>query len=381
MRKSFKFKLYKSKSIKGLHRQINLASSIYNHLIALHKTYYRLFGKYPSKYEIQKHFTRYKKIKRFRYWNDLGSQTIQDIVERVDRAYRLFFKSLKRCEKRYRPPSFKKKSKYKSFTLKQCGYKLLDDNKIRIGNRVYKYSKSREIEGKIKTVTIKRDTLGDVYLFFSCDRVEKPKIERTSTGKIEGFDFGLKTFLTSSTGEKIRSPQFFKIGSNRVKVASKIVSSKKKGSNNRRKAVLSFARVHRKIVNQRRDFHFKLTRRLALDFDVICIETLNIGAMKKLWGRKISDLGFSDFVLILQHMCNKLGSTLWQADQFYPSSKTCSYCGWINENLSLRDCIWTCQGCQTKHDRDQNAGMNLKREGASSLGLESIRPTLLATLV
>ena len=137
----------------------------------------------------------------------LGSQAVQDIAERIDRAYNLFWINRKR-KKKCSPPKFRKVRRYKSFTLKQSGWKLDEiRGKIRIGKKWYGYFKSRNIEGKVKTVTIKRDRVGDIYIYLVCDTqcdMVKPR-----TGKSVGLDFGLKNFLTGSDGHNIKSPYFF----------------------------------------------------------------------------------------------------------------------------------------------------------------------------
>ena len=124
--KTYCFKLYKAKRNKKLHKVINIAGIIYNHCIALHKRYYRLFKKSLNIYKLQKHLTKLKKIGKFSYFKEVGSQAIQDITQRIDRACKLFFRNLKH-KIRTAPPSFKKIRKYKSFTLKQAGWKLLKD--------------------------------------------------------------------------------------------------------------------------------------------------------------------------------------------------------------------------------------------------------------
>lgn len=150
--KTYKFKLYQHKRNKHLHRTINAASNIYNHCIAIIKRYYRIFGQYLNKNKLMKHIAKLRN--KNEYWQLVGSQAVQDIIQRIDRAYQLFFQYHK---KGVRSPNFRKKIKYKSFTLKQAGYKFLDDNKLKIGKRLYRLWKSRDIEGKIKTVTIKRN--------------------------------------------------------------------------------------------------------------------------------------------------------------------------------------------------------------------------------
>lgn len=310
--KTYCFKLYKAKRNRKLHKVINIAGIIYNHCIALHKRYYRLFKKSLNIYKLQKHLTKLKKIGKFSYFKEVGSQAIQDITQRIDRACKLFFRNLKH-KIRTAPPSFKKIRKYKSFTLKQAGWKLLKDNVIEINKQKYKYFKSRDIEGIVKTITIKRDTLGDIYLYFVCETNENKVLART--GKSVGYDFGLKQFLTASDNEDIKAPLFFKQNA----------------------------------------------------YALICIEDLNIKGMQKRWGRKISDYGFSEFIKILEYKAREIGSIVQKIDRYYPSSQICHVCGTKNpetKNLAVRE--WICAKCKTSHDRDRNAAINIWKVGAST---------------
>ena len=362
--KTYCFKLYNAKRNRKLHQQINVAGCIYNHCIALHKRYYQLYRKSLPLYKLQLHLTKLKRINRFKFWNILGSQAIQDLSQRIDKGYKLFFRNLKH-KIRTAPPRFKKVKKYRSFTLKQAGYKLLDGNKIQFGKQIYKYHKSREIEGLIKTVTIKRDALGDIYIYFACEQEVNEVMTRT--GNSVGYDFGLKLFLTASDNVDIESPLFFKQNANAIKRANRKLSSKKKGSNNRERARLILARVHKRTANQRKEFHFKTTQDVAEQYATICIEDLNIKAMQMMWGRKISDLGHSCFVNILKHQCSKTGTKVIEIPRFYPSSKTCSSCGHLLKELSLAVREWICPECKTTHDRDRNAALNILKVGMSTL--------------
>ena len=221
--KTYCFKLYQAKRNGKLHRQINAAGLIYNHCIALHKRYYRLYHKSLNVYALQKHLTKLKKIPRFSYLKEIGSQAVQDIAQRIDRSYQLFFRNLKR-KVRTAPPSFKKVKKYKSYTLKQAGWKLLEGNAIQIGTQKYRYFKSRAIEGTVKTVTIKRDALGDIYLYFVCETAENEVLART--GKSVGYDFGLRQFLTASDGNDREAPLFFKANVAAIRKAGKALARK-----------------------------------------------------------------------------------------------------------------------------------------------------------
>ena len=187
------------------------------------------------------------------------------------------------------------------------------------------------------------------------------------SGNSVGYDFGLKIYLTASDGDDIQSPEFFKRGINTIRVASKNLSRRKRGSNNRKKARLHFARQHRKIANQRHDFHFKLAHHITDKYDVIFLETLNLKGMKRLWGRKISDLAFSEFVKILSYIAQKKDKVVMTINPWFPSSKSCHQCEHVNADLELHQRIWHCPNCDTEHDRDRNAAINIHRVGASTL--------------
>ena len=366
MIKTYCFKLYNSKKNKHLHKLIRLSAQIYNHCIALHRRYYRLYHKHLNKYKLQLHITKLKKRPKYIYWNNLNSQAIQDITDRIDKAYKLFFSNLKRKSK-CAPPSFKKSIKYKSFTLKQTGYKFDTDNSVLIAGLKYKYFKSRDIIGDIKTVTIKRNALGDLYIYVTCELDCILALVRPRTGKSVGFDFGLKTYLVASDGNNIMSPLFFKEHQNTIRQLNKELSRKQKGSHNRHKAKLALARQHLRIVNQRKDFQFNLANKLCQDYDVICLEDLNIKAMQQLWGKKVSDLSHSSFVEILKQQASAKHIKVIQIPRFSPSSKTCSSCGYLLDDLPLRIRSWTCPNCNANHNRDLNAAINIFRVGASTL--------------
>lgn len=300
-------------------------------------------------------------------WQLVGSQATQDIVQRIDRAYQLFFKHHK---KGVRPPNFRKRIKYKSITLKQAGYKFLDGNQLRIGKRIYKFWKSREIEGKIKTVTVKRNPLGELFLFVVTDFVDRAST--IMTGNSAGFDFGLKVFLSCSDGTEIKSPLFLKQSLKQLKLASRNHSTKKRSSQNREKARRNLVRVHEKVVNRRSDWFWKLAHQLTDKFDYLFFETLNLKGMQRLWGRKIEDLALAKFLKILDFVAEKKGKIVSYIDRWYPSTKTCSECDFVIDKLGLNERYWVCPICSTKHGRDNNASRVIQKVGASTLGLGDV---------
>lgn len=364
--KTYKFKLYKNKKNKHLDDDINIAASIWNYCIAMHRRYYRLYGKHLSANKLKKHITKVKKTLHPE-WQALGSQAIQDVVERIDRSYSAFFDHVKQKRRgRKSPPHFCKRERYKSFTLKQAGYAFHEDsNCVTIMGREYKYFKSRSVEGKIKTLTVKRNALGEFYLIV----VTKQKCDDVlpRAGKAVGMDFGLKHFLNLDDGSVIDSPQWYKALLNELRAAHRAVSRCRKGSNNRKRAIRNLERVYQRISNRRRDWFFKLANQLVSEYAIICIEDLNLDGMKRLWGRKVSDLSFAEFVSILEWVASNAGSTVVKIDRWAPSSKACHVCGAVNTSLALKQRSWTCECCHTTLDRDTNAAINIKRLGLGQL--------------
>ena len=370
--KTYKFKMYSNHGNRDLHKTIEGHACVWNHCVALQRRYYGIYGKYISKFRLINHISKLKRLPRFAHWNRLPSQAIQDVAARLDKGYKAMFEA-RAAGRKWGRPRLKPRRKYRSFTLLQAGWKLLPGNRIKIGKCIYSYFKSRDILGNPKRCTIKRDSVGDIYICVLTDH-EAPDLNRAMTGKIAGFDFGLKRYLTGHNGHDIESPQCFKRSINAIKRASRKHSTKRKGSNNRQRARLNLARKHRTIEHQRSDFHWKLAHQLTDEYDEIRLEDLNLQGMKALWGRKVSDLGFADFVKTLVYIASKKGVKITFMDRWYPSSRTCSVCGAVNDALNLRDRTWQCPSCHTQLDRDRNAAINIYRVGASTRAGEDLSP-------
>ena len=365
LRRTYKYRLYRNKRDEHLHQAINVAGLIWNRALALSKRYYRRYGKALSFNRMQKHLAKLRaKTGKYAFWRELGSQAVQDVVQRLEKAFKRFF------AKQGGFPRFKKVKQYRSFTLKQAGWKLLGGNKIRVLGREYKMILSRPIEGQIKTVTVKRDRLGRLWVCFSVTL--NVEVAEASTGKIGGFDFGLKHFLTTDEGTRIESPQFFRQGIAEIRQLIKQLSHKKRGSHNRHKARLRLARAYERIANRRRDWFFKLAHRLCDEYSLLCFENLNMKAMQRMWGRKINDLGFSECLNIVESVAQKRGVEVVKIDRWTPTSKMCSGCG-KRHDLSLKDRVLRCE-CGLEIDRDHNAAINIKRVGASTRDRGKVRP-------
>ncbi|MYK16727.1 transposase [Candidatus Poribacteria bacterium] len=304
-------------------------------------------------------------------WQALPSQALQEELRRIDAAYVRFFKKLGG------KPHIKPRHKFKSFTLKQSGWKL-KENRITItlrkwcnGNQwkrdpvPYTFFKHREFHGNIRHITIKRDACGDYWLCITTDFQDAAPLP--TTGENVGADFGMKdAYLTLSTGEKIQHPQPLKSNLKKLRSLNKSLSRKQKGSNGWWRCVRDLARLYRKVSNQRLDFQWKLAAALCRRFDSIVLETLNLDGMKRLWGRKVSDLAFYEFVEILRYKCQKHKRLFVQISQWTATTKPCSTCGFHNEALTLSDRQWTCLECGSYHDRDINAAINILQAGIAA---------------
>ncbi len=365
--KTEKYELSHQSNIIQMGNLLDDLHRVHVHLLLLQRRYYRIYRKYASFGRICSHITKLK-ARTKPHWNQLPSQVIQQVAKRIHLGYEKFFDYLADKKKglsarKVGKPKIKPQYKYNSLTFTQAGYEI-KGNRIYIGclKKWFTFWKHRKWTGTIKTVTIKRDTVGDYYLYLACEN-PKPTKKLSLTGNVAGADFGMKTFLTLSDGIKIKSPEFFKQMLNQIRSANKAFSRKQKGSNAWYRAKRHLARLNKKITQRRRDWFFKLALRLVRRYDKIAIETLNLAGMKKLWGRKISDIAFGEFSLILHYMCAKYGKTLLRAGRWEATTKPCSTCGCHNENLTLNDRQWTCPECGSSHDKDVNAAINILRVG------------------
>ena len=355
---SYKYNIYRSKNNIWIDKMLSECCFVWNHALSLHKRYYRLYRKFIPLNKIQKYFA--KRIKR----NTLHSQTVQEILERLDMSYKRFFKKLSK-----RPPKFKKNKDLNSFIFKQGGFSI-NGNSIRVNriNKIFKFSYSRSYEGRIKQVRFKRSKNNRYCVFIVTDKKPDP-IRKSYNGASVGIDFGLKTYLVLSNGDKYNNPLFFKKYLDKVKLANRKLSKSKKGSNNRKRRLFELNQLYYKIENSRNNFQWELAHELCRKYDYIFIEDLNIEVMVNLWGRKISDLSHSSFIEKLIYIASKYGVVVHKIDRFYPSSKTCE-CGYIYKDLKLKDRTWICPNCKKLNNRDLLAANNILRRGIYELERE-----------
>ncbi len=363
-RRVYKYQIREHPKNKRLGNMLDDLGDVHNHFLALEKRYYRIYGKYAGRFRLQPHLT--KLLKRTKqHWAWIPRDTLDEVIARIHIMYDRFFDGLGGL------PKFKRKDRYRSAKF-QSAY-LIEEGRVRLSfkawdesSQTFKFNKRwfsfhqhREWNGTVRYIQILRDSVGTYWLYVITD--DSTTEPYSATGESVGIDFGMETYLTLSNGEKIQHPQPLKQSLKELRTLSKALSRKVKGSHNWWRAVHELARLYRHITNQRRDWHYKRATDLCKRFDTVVTETLNLEGMKRLWGRKVSDLAFYEFVQILKFKCFKHKRAFLQIGQWTPTTKPCSECGHHNENLSLSDRQWTCPECGSHHDRDVNAAINILR--------------------
>ena len=376
-----KHKLFYDKSIKHIHDDLNICGAVRNHFIALSMRYYRMYGKGLSYAKMSAHLTKLKKLEKYKHWHIPYSWSLQNMLKRLAQSFREM-RTLGRGH-----PQFKKYKKHKGMTFdgiqvaieqvcdRQKHHRNHPTYKIRLNRHWYRFALHRKIQGEIKQVHVTRDALGDVYITLTEDYSEV--IPEPKTGKAEGFDMGIKDFLTTSDGERYTSPMFYKQNAKKLAKAQQAYSRKVKGSHNRERERKNVARIHKKTENRRTDHHWKLAIELCRKFDILFFEDLNLRGMKALFGKQVSDLAFGEFLQKVKHQAKKRIRAVLQIGRWTPTTKCCCVCGHKNETLTLSDREWTCPKCDTHLDRDHNAAMNILKEGVASFGLGDVRPIVL----
>ncbi len=291
----------------------------------------------------------------FPNFSRIGSQCLQDVLERLDKAFKSFFQQCKQGKAGF--PRFKSFDRYNSFTLKQTGWKLEGRylHLAKIGR--LRLFLSRPIEGKIKTVTMKRSSTGKWFVSFSCDEVQAKSFPVTETAI--GIDVGIKSFAVDSEGKIVENPKFLKRSLAELRVKQRTLSRRHKGSHHRRLARLAVARLYEKVSNQRKDFLHKVSNHYIHNYKYIAVEDLNISGMirNRHLARSISDASWNQFFQMLSYKAESAGRVLVKVDP-KGTSQRCSGCGELVPK-KLAERIHCCQNCGLVLDRDENAALNI----------------------
>jgi len=357
LRKVYRFRMRPTKAQEvDLYRMAGARRFIYNWSLDRRKNYYAEHGKGITAKQLSSELTALKQEPDTMWLKEADSQMLQQALRDVDRAFDAFFK------KRSRFPRFRsKKAGHFAFRIPQRV--RLEDGKVYVPKVGWiRIRQSREVEGKTKSATFKRDATGHWYVALTAE-FEMPDVEPPAPRTPVGVDLGLKDLFVLSDGERVRAPKFARKGTNKLRRAQKNLSRKKPGSHRREKAKRRVARVHRKASNQRSDFLHKLTTNLTQEYDCICVEDLSIkGLARTKLSRSILEAAFGEFLRQVEYKATWNFKRSIKVGRFFPSTKLCSNCGVVNPNLTLSDRTWLCC-CGTQHDRDLNASRNILAEG------------------
>ena len=337
----------------------------YNKGLALKNHFYKVKSiNLDPIHDLKKLLAIAKKSKKYAWLSGYDSMSLQESVRNLDKAYRRFFK---------------KQGGFPHFKSRRGTQSSYHCTGVSVGEAFVKVPKMtpikavvhRKIEGKIKSITLSRDTCGDYWasILYEDGQPEAEVATCVQQSKTLGIDVGIETFGTCSNGVKIKSPKPLKRAEKKLKKAQRALSRKKKGSKNREKARKRLAKQHRRVARVRADFLHKTSRRLVNENQALIFENLRIKGMMKNHhlAKAIADAGWAEFMRQCAYKTKYEGKVFVQIDTFFPSSKTCSICGHKLEKLSLAIRNWTCPHCGAHHDRDINASLNIKKEGIRML--------------
>ncbi|WP_242527392.1 RNA-guided endonuclease InsQ/TnpB family protein [Ktedonosporobacter rubrisoli] len=378
-KQALKFRLSPNKAQeKMLFWTLSRCRELYNAGLSERRDSYKYTGKGVTYYEQKRDLPEIKAMIRPEYQN-IHSQVLQDVLNRLDKAYKAFFRRIQNGEKPGHP-RFQGRNRYTSFTYTQGGYTLFEKHVTfsKIGKIKCKFH--RQIGGTVKTATIKYEA-GQWYVVFACERPEGTSTQTPYTDEEIGIDLGLLHFATLSTGDTIEKPQHFRKGEADLRRKQRHLSRCKRGSHRREKAKKAVAKAHRKIRNQRHDFLHQASRQLVNTYETIVFEDLassnlskrpkpkqdeetgrylpNGASAKSGLNKSILDAGWSTFVMYCSYKAEWARNVQVHQVDPYKTSQICSQCGKEGPHKDLGERTHTCVHCGAVLDRDHNAAINI----------------------
>ena len=359
MNKAYKFRLYPNKEQEEMFaKTFGCVRFIYNKMLGDKIEYYEenkeKFNNTPAQYKSE-----------FEWLREIDSLALANAQMNLQTAYNNFFR-----DKSIGFPKFKSKHKStRSYTTNNQSGSIRIENKHiklpKVGFVRVKQHRKIPNDQKIKSCTVSQTPSGKYYVSILVEyEMVIPNIELNPENSL-GLDMDMKNLYTDNNGIRAGYDRYYRKAQEKLAKEQRKLSHCKKGSNNRNKQRIKVAKAHEKIANQRKDFLHKLSNQIANDYDVVCIEDLDMKAMSQCLhlGKSVADNGWGMFTTFLKYKLTDKGKSLIKIDKWFPSSKTCNVCGNINKELTLSDREWTCKECGTHHDRDWNAAINIRNEG------------------
>jgi len=348
--------------VTALARSAGTARFAWNWALAEWQRQYKA-GEKPNETALRRQLNAVKR-EQFPWMLDVSKVVPQQAIKDLGAAFKRFF----RDEARY--PRFKKKDKSRDSFRADNGPGTVDVSDKRIKLPKLGWFKLRErvrFAGTIKSAVVSREA-GRWFVALAVETADTPEVVKSTGSGTVGVDLGVKDLAVLSDGTRIAGPKALTANLKKLRRLSKAHSRKQRGSANKKKSAMKLARLHRRIANIRKGALHKLTTHLVKTHDRIVIEDLNVRGMlaNGRLARHIADVGFHEFRRQIAYKAEWADVDVIVADPWFASSKTCSICGDKHDDLRLAERTWTCGGCETRHDRDINAAVNLKNLAASS---------------
>lgn len=360
VKRAYKYRFYPTaEQVKNLAQTFGCVRFIYNWALNKRKRAYFDQGIKLKTKDLSAALTDLKKAEGTTWLSEVSAVPLQQALRHLDDAYKRFFK------KQTNYPTFKKKHHAQSATYTDNAF-TLKDGAFTLAKQAEPlaivWSRPLPKDAKPSSVTVSKDKAGRYFVSILVEEDIQPlkPVEQHI-----GVDVGLKSFVVLSNGESIAHPKYYAREEKKLARAQRELARKRKGSKNRDKTCKKVARLHARIADKRRDSQHKLSTRLIRENQTVCVESLAVKNMLKnhKLAKAISDVGWSEFLRQLEYKAAWYGRTFVKIDRWYPSSKTCSACGYLLETLTLEVREWICEACGVCHDRDVNAAANILAAG------------------
>lgn len=356
--KAYKFRLYPDKKQEILFaKTFGCVRFIYNEMLSDKIEYYK-----ETKQKLNNTPAQYKK--EFEWLKEVDSLALANAQLNLQTAYNNFFRNTKAGFPKFKS---KKRNKFSYTTNNQNGTVAIVEGKLKLPKvGLVKMKQHRIIpsDQKIKSATISKTPSGKYYVSVLVEYEQYIPNIQLDKDKVLGLDYASHSFYVDSQGREADYPRFYRNAQNKLAKEQRKLSLMKYGSNNYYKQKVVVAKIHEHIANQRKDFIHKLSTQLANEYDIVCVEDINMQNMARSLklGKSTNDNGFGMFRDILSYKLADRGKAFVKIDKWFPSSKMCGHCGSINHELTLSDRVWTC-GCGATINRDENAAINIMNEG------------------